>query len=139
LTTRYGYVGASGYEESAAGGPPDLEFVHVGARWYDPSTGRFLQRDPIGIEGGLNVYAYVDANPLIRVDPDGELWYFQVAGRALILGAQRLFWRCARWLPVTFSGEAVRRMKERGLTLTVVENAVHYGMWARGKSIDTAV
>ena len=71
LTTRYGYVGASGYEESAAGGPPDLEFVHVGARWYDPSTGRFLQRDPIGISGGLNVYAYAQNNPLASVDPDG--------------------------------------------------------------------
>jgi len=75
LTTRYGYVGGSGYE-SAEGGPPggpaDLEFIHVGARWYDPSTGRFLQRDPIGILRGLNVYAYAANQPTELVDPSGN-------------------------------------------------------------------
>jgi len=44
---------------------------HVGARYYDPSSGRFLQRDPIGIEGGANVYAYVRNGPALRVDPPG--------------------------------------------------------------------
>jgi len=72
LTTRYGYVGASGYEESPAGGPADVEFIHVGARWYDPATGRFLQRDPIGIQGGLNVHLYVNALPVLLVDPEGK-------------------------------------------------------------------
>ena len=72
MTTRYGYVGASGYEESPAGSPPDVEFVHVGARWYDPSTGRFLQRDPIGILGGINVYAYAANEPTAVVDPSGN-------------------------------------------------------------------
>ena len=67
-------MGASGYEESPAGGPADLEFVHVGARWYDPSTGRFLQRDPIGIDGGLNVYNYADGNAASGTDPDGFNW-----------------------------------------------------------------
>ncbi len=46
-------------------------FMHTGARYYDPSTGRFLQRDPIGISGGLNVYAYCGNNPVIRIDPSG--------------------------------------------------------------------
>ena len=73
LTTRYGYVGASGYEESPAGGPADVEFIHVGARWYDPATGRFLQRDPIGSDGGVNVYAYAQNDPLASIDPDGLL------------------------------------------------------------------
>jgi len=45
--------------------------MHVGARYYDPSTGRFLQRDPIGIAGGLNVYAYVGNRPTVRIDPLG--------------------------------------------------------------------
>ncbi|UCE59203.1 MAG: hypothetical protein JSU63_17385 [Phycisphaerales bacterium] len=35
------------------------------------ATGRFLQRDPIGIYGGHNVYAYVNNSPLTRVDPFG--------------------------------------------------------------------
>ena len=70
--TRYGYVGAHGYEETLL---PGWDFLHVGARWYDPSTGRFLQRDPIGLEGGLNVYAYVFGNPVRDSDPLGESFF----------------------------------------------------------------
>jgi hypothetical protein len=38
---------------------------------YDPSTGRWLQRDPIGEAGGLNLYGFVDNNPVNFVDPLG--------------------------------------------------------------------
>jgi RHS repeat-associated protein len=41
-------------------------------RDYDPMVGRYLQPDPIGLEGGPNVYVYVGSDPLNYVDPRGE-------------------------------------------------------------------
>jgi len=70
---RYGYAGAYGYQSTIndTTGVADFPFLHVGARYYDPALGRFLQRDPIGIRGGLNVYEYVRSAPTLWIDWDG--------------------------------------------------------------------
>ena len=49
----------------------DSQLLYARQRWYDPSLGRFLSQDPIGFDGGLNVYTYVDNNPINYVDPSG--------------------------------------------------------------------
>jgi uncharacterized protein RhaS with RHS repeats len=41
------------------------------ARPYDPNLGRWIQRDPIEEQGGLNLYAYVFNDPLNFIDPEG--------------------------------------------------------------------
>ncbi len=40
-------------------------------RYYDPRTGRYLTPDPVGLEGGIDPYAYVDNNSLRWVDETG--------------------------------------------------------------------
>jgi RHS repeat-associated protein len=40
-------------------------------RDYDPSLGRYIEADPLGIDAGQNVYRYVDGNPLNWEDPWG--------------------------------------------------------------------
>ena len=40
-------------------------------RYYNPKTGRYITADPIGLVGGMNVYAYVGGNPVNAVDVEG--------------------------------------------------------------------
>ena len=51
------------------------ELYYMRARYYDAETGRFIKEDPIGIEGGLNVSLYGNANPVVFVDSSGLAVY----------------------------------------------------------------
>jgi RHS repeat-associated protein len=52
---------------------PELGIYYYRARWYDPSSGRFISQDPIGFSAGdVNLYRYVGNAPGDGVDPEGE-------------------------------------------------------------------
>ncbi|MDP2810074.1 MAG: RHS repeat-associated core domain-containing protein [Rhodocyclaceae bacterium] len=84
----YGYTGR---EPDASG------MIFYRARYYHPGLGRFASRDPIGMQGGINPYAYAGGNPVGFNDPSGLLakqtWntavdYAGNAGSSLSAGVQ---------------------------------------------------
>jgi len=47
------------------------QFYNFRTRWYAPELGRWLSPDPIGLEGGLNLYEFCANNPVNCIDPYG--------------------------------------------------------------------
>lgn len=41
-------------------------------RCYEPATGRYTRADPLGLAGGLMLYAYASSNPVVYLDPLGR-------------------------------------------------------------------
>jgi RHS repeat-associated protein len=62
----FGFGGQWGYYTD-----PETGLDLLGHRYYDPSAGRFLTRDPIGYAGGINLYGFAGNNPVTGTDPDG--------------------------------------------------------------------
>jgi RHS repeat-associated protein len=52
--------------------------VHLGAREYEPATGRWTRKDPIGFGGGDNAFLYVDGTPVGATDPTGHFAWIAI-------------------------------------------------------------
>lgn len=69
ISNPFRYVGQYGVMDEGNG------LFYMRARYYDPEVGRFVNKDPIGFEGGdVNLYAYVGNNPVNYNDPEGKWW-----------------------------------------------------------------
>lgn len=68
------------------------DLYYYRARYYDPTTARFIGEDPIGLAGGLNLYSYVGNEPINSTDPTGEVcpWCVAVGVGALVGAASDL-------------------------------------------------
>ena len=47
-------------------------FYWMGARYYDPQSGRLLSPDPLGHDASLSLYDYANGDPVNGLDPDGR-------------------------------------------------------------------
>ncbi len=86
-STPFGWQGQAGcYSDVETG------LVYMEARYYAPSLGRFVSRDPIGFAGGINLYAYCGGDPINYWDPEGTDGIFGVpAGTVVGAGGYFLF------------------------------------------------
>jgi RHS repeat-associated protein len=66
--TPYGYTGRERDETT--------KLIYYRARWYDPSTRKFLTEDPVGFRADRNLYTYVKNNPINSSDPSGRFQYY---------------------------------------------------------------
>jgi RHS repeat-associated protein len=69
-------------------------------RDYDPSIGRYVESDPIGVNGGLNSFAYVGENPLVGIDPTGLIAFG--FGRSGSIGVSAAIPFIGRWFGLGF-------------------------------------
>jgi RHS repeat-associated protein len=65
----------------------DTNLYYYRARYYSPTLNRFISQDPIGLGGGMNVYAYAGDDPTDLADPTGNCPWCVAAGIGSIIGA----------------------------------------------------
>ena len=77
---------ANPYRFSSKEFHPRSGLYYYGFRFYDPSLGRWLNQDPLGEAGGLNLYGFVGNNPNYFVDTDGRAAWGWVARGGWAIG-----------------------------------------------------
>lgn len=77
-------------------------------RDYDPSTGRYAQSDPIGLDGGVSTYGYANASPMVYNDPEGL-----IAGLVFRLGMRYALPRLGMRLGANAAARYAQRMALR--------------------------
>jgi len=83
-------------------------------RFYDPNLQRWVNQDPIGERGGINLYAFAGGDPVNRADPNGEVsivvW---VIGGAVVVLAGWALWEFAHFAKENTDDDRLKGYRER--------------------------
>ncbi len=85
-------------------------FYYLGARHYEPTSGRFLSPDPAGHEGSYDLYSFANGDPVNSFDPDGRY------GKAAL--DRTMQWGVNRWRDDVSTYNRLMSPETRGQTLT---------------------
>jgi RHS repeat-associated protein len=120
-TTRYGWLGN---DKRAADAPAGITLM--GVRLYNPTTGRFLQEDPV-YGGNANPYDYCYGDPVNCSDTSGMIANLPRLSRLERNHCARHPWQCSMYLSISgwAATRANRTYPEGGL-----QNAFRHCIWS---------
>jgi RHS repeat-associated protein len=102
---RFGYTGQAWL--------PELGLSYYKARVYHPALGRFMQVDPVGYDGGINLYRYASSDPINAKDASGNVPVVAiVVGCARIPVCRQAAVAGGKWVAREFIGKAIAPLLE---------------------------
>lgn len=106
-------------------------------RDYDPGVGRYVESDPIGLQGGINTYSYAAGNPLKWIDPKGQNLALEGGAAAIMVLYACAITPCVKiglnGCSIRYPGRNDPLSKDRGdfwkCTQAVVQTCATFGMF----------
>ncbi|EIQ01743.1 RHS repeat-associated core domain protein, partial [Opitutaceae bacterium TAV1] len=96
--------------------------IYYGHRYHSPSLGRWLSRDPIWEQGGLNLYGMIGNDPVAKIDPLGEKAY--LVYRKLNIDGLRVTFPITGHVYLAFDDDST------GAAWTAIKQAARYGSYS---------
>ena len=103
----------------------ETQFIYFGRRYYDAGTGRWVTPDPIGREGGPNLYAYVLNRPLTHVD------FYGLVGVGGTSSLGSVFSTVCSFIAdiITLPGKIINFLGYNLVPIPYVKDVVEFGGW----------
>jgi RHS repeat-associated protein len=141
-------AGSSRYRFSTKYFDFETELYYYGYRFYSPGLHRWLNRDPIEENGGLNLYGFCKNDPVNYMDPKGDDFIYIIDSKAVkgqghaavITGPVNGKWRYDSFGKPTKNhrhGQYVFKSKKEALAFAIKKQYTHYARWCTDETQDS--